>query len=63
MGAEGLVEEECAEISAQIASTCCIPDDTDGDVGGGTSSVGISTCPSKVMGIIFVFFVHLFVIL
>ena len=58
MGAEGLVEEECAEISAQIASTCCIPDDGDG--GGGTASDGTYVSPSKAKGIVFVFFSSLF---
>ena len=52
MGADELVEGECAEISAQIASTCCIPDD---NVGDGTSSGGFPVGPSKAMGIIFVF--------
>ena len=61
MGADELIEGECAEISAQVASTCCIPDDT---VGGGTSSNGFPVGPSNVVGIIFLFLMsHLFVIL
>lgn len=48
MNSEGLADEDCAEISAQLASTCCILDDT--------SSGGIANIPSMVLGIvIFVF--------
>jgi len=61
LGAEGLVDEECAEISAQIAPTCCIPDDTNGGGGGTTSSGGICISPSMMSGIVLVFFLsHLF---
>ena len=67
LGSEGLVEEECAKISAEVASECCltdkeddgvvgdpIPPDSGGDSGAATSGGSIGTLSARSSGVVLV---------